>query len=130
VAERARPSGGAGGRSSSRWHWHKARNFSARFSKERSTEGEEELAKEKEVETQAVMQKDRDKEFLKAPVKGIQARGKKQKEEAQSAAAVGSLLLRFCSIFAVLARLCAYKSGCISAGWADAPVGAARCRLV
>src|SRR5688572_22054397 len=70
----------------------KALNFSARIYEDDLKE-QEELTKEKALETQAVLvEGTTDEDFLKAPVKVIMPETSKAKKAGQSASAVGSII--------------------------------------
>jgi uncharacterized protein YqhQ len=105
----------------------KALNFSARIYEE-DLKAQEELAKEKQMETQAVLAGGTvDEAFLKAPVKVIMPEKKeeaKPKKVTQSAGAVGSIIfaLGFNILLFIVAPLLLTNVAFIAAGWAEGPV--------
>ncbi len=105
----------------------KALNFSARIYEDDLKE-QEELTKEKALETQAVLVDGTvDENFTKAPVKVIMPEKKdeaKPKKAAQSAGAIGSIIfaLGFNILLFIVAPLLLTNVGFIYAGWAEAPV--------
>jgi uncharacterized protein YqhQ len=105
----------------------KALNFSARIYEE-DLKAREELAKEKQLETQAVLAEGtEDEAFLKAPVKVVMPEKKdetKPKKITQSASAIGSIIfaLGFNILLFIVAPLLLTNIGFITAGWAEAPV--------
>lgn len=108
----------------------KALNFSARIYEE-DLKAQEELAKEKALETQAVLAEGTtDENFTKAPVKVVMPDKKeesKPKKLTQSASAVGSIIfaLGFNVLLFIVAPLILTNVAFIAAGWAEAPVIAA-----
>lgn len=108
----------------------KALNFSARIYEE-DLKAQEELTKEKALETQAVLVDGTlDENFTKAPVKVIMPEKKeesKAKKATQSASAVGSIIfaLGFNVLLFIVAPLLLTNVAFIAAGWADGPVIAA-----
>lgn len=105
----------------------KALNFSARIYEE-DLKAQEELTKEKAMETQAVLAEGTvDEAFLKAPVKVVMPEKKeeaKPKKVTQSASAIGSIIfaLGFNILLFIVAPLLLTNVGFIYAGWAEAPV--------
>ena len=102
----------------------KALNFSARIYEDDLKE-QEELTKEKALETQAVLVEGTiDEGFLKAPVKVIMPETSKAKKAGQSASAVGSIVfaLAFNILLFIVAPLLLTNVGFIALGWAEAPV--------
>lgn len=102
----------------------KALNFSARIYED-DLKAQEELAKEKEFETQAVLvDGTTDENFLKAPVKVIMPEDRKEKKMTQSASAVGSIIfaLGFNILLFIVAPLLLTNVGFIALGWAEAPL--------
>lgn len=102
----------------------KALNFSAKIFED-DLKQQEELAKEKAFETQAVLvDGSLDKNFLKAPVKVTMPETSKAKKAGQSASAVGSIIfaLAFNIALFVVAPLLITNAGFIALGWAQAPV--------
>jgi uncharacterized protein YqhQ len=102
----------------------KALNFSARIYEDDQKE-QEELTKEKALETQAVLVEGTpDENFLKAPVKVIMPETSKAKKAGQSASAVGSIIfaLAFNILLFIVAPLLLTNVGFIALGWAQAPV--------
>ena len=102
----------------------KALNFSARIYEDDLKE-QEELTKEKALETQAVLVEGTvDENFLKAPVKVIMPETSKAKKAGQSASAVGSIIfaLGFNILLFIVAPLLLTNVGFIALGWAEAPV--------
>jgi uncharacterized protein YqhQ len=102
----------------------KALNFSARIYEDDLKE-QEELTKEKALETQAVLVEGTvDQDFLKAPVKVIMPETSKAKKAGQSASAVGSIIfaLGFNILLFIVAPLLLTNVGFIALGWAEAPV--------
>ena len=108
----------------------KALNFSARIYEE-DLKAQEELTKEKALETQAVLADGVDDEtFLKAPVTVVMPEKKeerKAKKVTQSASAVGSIIfaLGFNILLFIVAPLVLTNLLFIGLGWADAPAVAA-----
>ncbi len=108
----------------------KALNFSARIYED-DLKAQEELAKEKAAETQAVLADGTgDEAFLKAPVKVVMPEKKdeaKPRKITQSASAIGSIIfaLGFNILLFIVAPLLLTNVGFIYAGWAEAPVIAA-----
>ncbi|MGQ0541891.1 MAG: DUF1385 domain-containing protein [Blastocatellia bacterium] len=101
----------------------KALNFSARIYED-DLKAQEELAKEKEIETQAVLVDGTfDEKSLKAPVKVIMPEERKEKKMTQSAGAVGSIIfaLGFNILLFIVAPLLLTNVGFIALGWAEAP---------
>ena len=104
----------------------KALNFSARIYEE-DLKLQEEAAKEKSVETRAVLAEGTtDEEFTKAPVKVVMPEKKdepKAKNLSQSASAVGSIIfaLGFNVLLFIVAPLLLTNVAFIAAGWAEAP---------
>jgi uncharacterized protein YqhQ len=104
----------------------KALNFSARIYEE-DLKAEEERAKEKTGETQAVYVEGTDDEnFLKAPVKVVMPEKKenKAKKAGQSASAVGSIIfaLLFNIVLFIVAPLVLTNLLFIALGWAQSPL--------
>ena len=105
----------------------KALNFSARIYEE-DLKLQEEAAKEKAVETQAVLAEGTtDEEFTKAPVKVVMPEKKeepKPEKLSQSASAVGSIIfaLGFNVLLFIVAPLLLTNVAFIAAGWAEAPL--------
>ncbi len=108
----------------------KALNFSARIYED-DLKAQEELAREKAAETQAVLADGTgDEAFLKAPVKVMMPEKKdeaKPRKITQSASAIGSIIfaLGFNILLFIVAPLLLTNVGFIYAGWAEAPVIAA-----
>ncbi len=105
----------------------KALNFSARIYEE-DIKAKEELAKEKVVETEAVLvEGTTDENFTKAPVKIMMPEKSKSTKAGQSAGAVGSIIfaLGFNVLLFIVAPLLLTNIGFIALGWADAPMIAA-----
>ncbi|MGD9587335.1 MAG: DUF1385 domain-containing protein [Pyrinomonadaceae bacterium] len=108
----------------------KALNFSARIYEDDLKE-QEELAKEKEIETQyALAEGTEDERFLKAPAKVVLPEEKEAappKKLSQSASAVGSIIfaLAFNIALFVVAPLLLTNVGFIAMGWAEPPAVAA-----
>ncbi len=105
----------------------KALNFSARIYEEDLTT-KEELAKERVLETEAVLvEGTTDENFTKAPVKIVMPEKSKSTKAGQSAGAVGSIIfaLGFNVLLFIVAPLILTNIGFIALGWADAPVIAA-----
>lgn len=101
----------------------KALNFSARIYEE-DLKAQEELTKEKALETQVVLvEGTTDEDFLKAPVKVIMPEKSTTKKVGQSASAVGSIIfaLAFNILLFVVAPLLVTNAGFIALGWAEAP---------
>src|SRR5688572_31058055 len=105
----------------------KALNFSARIYEE-DLKAQEDLAKEKALETQTVLAEGaEDEAFLKAPVKVVMPEKKeeaKPKKITQSASAIGSIIfaLGFNILLFIVAPLLLTNIGFIAVGWAEAPV--------
>jgi uncharacterized protein YqhQ len=105
----------------------KALNFSARIYED-DLKAQEELAKEKKLETQAALVDGTlDENFTKAPVKVIMPEKKedsKAKKATQSASAVGSIIfaLGFNVLLFIVAPLLLTNVAFIAAGWAEGPV--------
>jgi uncharacterized protein YqhQ len=104
----------------------KALNFSARIYEE-DLKAQEELTKEKVLETEAALVEGTiDESFTKAPVKVImpEAEPSKTKKVSQSASAVGSIIfaLGFNVLLFIVAPLLLTNVGFIALGWADAPL--------
>ena len=102
----------------------KALNFSAKVFED-DLNAQEELAKEKTLETQAAfVDGTQDENFLKAPVKVIMPEEKKTKKAAQSAGAVGSIIfaLLFNILLFIVAPLVLTNLLFIWLGWAASPV--------
>lgn len=105
----------------------KALNFSARIYEE-DLKAQEELAKAKEMETEAVLAGGTNAEaFLKAPVKVVMPEKKEEarpKKVTQSASAVGSIIfaLGFNVLLFIVAPLLLTNIAFIAAGWAEPPV--------
>ncbi len=105
----------------------KALNFSARIYEE-DLKAQEELTKEKVLETQAVLAEGtEDEAFLKAPVKVVMPEKEKEakpKKLTQSASAVGSIIfaLGFNILLFIVAPLLLTNVAFIWLGWAEAPV--------
>jgi uncharacterized protein YqhQ len=102
----------------------KALNFSARIYEE-DLKAQEELAKETELEMQAVLVDGTlDENFTKAPVKVIMPEDSKAKKATQSASAVGSIIfaLGFNVLLFIVAPLLLTNLAFIAAGWADGPI--------
>lgn len=102
----------------------KALNFSARIYED-DQKAQEELTKEKALETQAVLvEGTTNEDFLKAPVKVIMPETSKAKKAGQSASAVGSIIfaLAFNILLFIVAPLLLTNVGFIALGWAEAPV--------
>jgi uncharacterized protein YqhQ len=105
----------------------KALNFSARIYEE-DLKAQEELTKEKALETQAVLAEGtEDEAFLKAPVKVVMPEKKEDprpKKVTQSASAIGSIIfaLGFNILLFIVAPLLLTNVAFIAAGWAEAPV--------
>ena len=105
----------------------KALNFSARIYEDDLKE-QEQLAKEKVVETQeALVEGTTDEDFTKAPVKVVMPETAKARTAGQSASAVGSIIfaLGFNILLFIVAPLLLTNVGFIALGWAEAPVIAA-----
>jgi uncharacterized protein YqhQ len=105
----------------------KALNFSAKIYED-DLKTQKELAKEKALDTQAVLAEGTlDEDFTKAPVKVIMPEGSKAKKVSQSAGAVGSIIfaLAFNIVLFVVAPLLVTNVGFIALGWAEAPFIAA-----
>ncbi|MFN0279132.1 MAG: DUF1385 domain-containing protein [Pyrinomonadaceae bacterium] len=101
----------------------KALNFSAKIYEE-DLAAKEELAKEKVVETEAVLvEGTTNEDFLKAPVKVVLPEKSKAKAAGQSATAVGSIIfaLLFNILLFIVAPLILTNLLFISLGWAGAP---------
>jgi uncharacterized protein YqhQ len=105
----------------------KALNFSARIYED-DLKAQEELTKEKELETEmALVDGTLDENFTKAPVKVIMPEKKedsKAKKATQSASAVGSIIfaLGFNVLLFIVAPLLLTNVAFIAAGWAEGPV--------
>jgi uncharacterized protein YqhQ len=104
----------------------KALNFSARIYEE-DLKAQEELTKEKAVETQAVLADGvEDEAFLKAPVKVVMPEKEepRPKKVTQSASAIGSIIfaLGFNILLFIVAPLVLTNLLFIGLGWAEAPV--------
>jgi uncharacterized protein YqhQ len=102
----------------------KALNFSARIYEE-DLKAQEELAKEKVVETEeALVEGTTDDNFTKAPVKVVMPEASKAKKAGQSASAVGSIIfaLGFNILLFIVAPLLLTNVGFIALGWAESPV--------
>ncbi len=105
----------------------KALNFSARIYEE-DLKAQEELTKEKVIETEAALvEGTTDENFTKAPVKVIMPEKSKTQKAGQSASAVGSIIfaLAFNVLLFIVAPLLLTNVGFIALGWAEAPVIAA-----
>jgi uncharacterized protein YqhQ len=105
----------------------KALNFSARVYED-DIKAQEELAKEKVVQTEEVLvEGTTDENFTKAPVKVVMPEGSGVKKAGQSASAVGSIIfaLGFNVLLFIVAPLLLTNIAFIALGWADAPVIAA-----
>lgn len=101
----------------------KALNFSAKIYED-DLKAQEELAKAKVLETQAVLADGTfDENFTKAPVKAIMPEQSKTKKATQSASAIGSIVfaLAFNILLFVVAPLLVTNAGFIALGWAEAP---------
>lgn len=102
----------------------KALNFSARIYEE-DLKAQEELAKEKVVETEPLLvEGTTDENFTKAPAKVVMPESSKPNKVGQSASAVGSIIfaLGFNILLFIVAPLLLTNVGFIALGWAEAPV--------
>ncbi|HVF31141.1 MAG TPA: DUF1385 domain-containing protein [Pyrinomonadaceae bacterium] len=105
----------------------KALNFSARIYED-DLNAQEELTKEKVVETQAALvEGTTDESFTKAPVKVVMPETPKARTAGQSASAVGSIIfaLGFNILLFIVAPLLLTNVAFIALGWAEGPVIAA-----
>ena len=105
----------------------KALNFSARIYED-DLKAQEELAKEKVIETEPVLAEGTtDESFTKAGVKVVLPEKKEEKKIAQSAGAIGSIIfaLGFNIFLFIVAPLVLTNLLFISLGWAEAPFIAA-----
>ncbi len=105
----------------------KALNFSARIYEE-DMKAQEELTKEKVLETQAALADGTtDENFTKAPAKVVMPEKKQKKKLSQSASAAGSIIfaLGFNILLFIVAPLLLTNVGFIALGWAEAPFIAA-----
>lgn len=102
----------------------KALNFSAKIYED-DLKAQEELTKEKALETQAALvEGTTDERFTKAPVKVTLPEESKAKKASESAGAVGSIIfaLAFNILLFVVAPLLLTNAGFIALGWAEPPV--------